>query len=48
MDWLRGMNRVIDYIEKNLTQIIQLESLALIVGCSVYCTIMLRLWFLVC
>ncbi len=36
MDWLQGMNKVIDYIEKNLTQPIQYESLSRIVGCSVY------------
>lgn len=36
MDWLHGMNRVIAYIEENLTQPIQYSSLARIVGCSVY------------
>lgn len=36
MDWLRGMNQVIDYIEENLTEQIHYESLARIVGCSVY------------
>jgi len=36
MDWLKGMNNVIAYIEENLTQPIQYESLAQIVGCSVY------------
>lgn len=36
MDWLKGMNDVVGYIEKNLTQPIQYESLARIVGCSVY------------
>lgn len=36
MDWLKGMNRVIAYIEENLAQPIQYESLARIVGCSVY------------
>ncbi len=36
MDWIRGMNRVSDYIEENLTQDIPYEVLARIVGCSVY------------
>ena len=36
MDWLRGMNNVLEHIEENLTQPIQYESLARIVGCSVY------------
>lgn len=36
MDWLKGMNSVIDYIEKNLTQPISYELLSKIVGCSVY------------
>ena len=36
MDWLRGMNNVLKHIEENLTQQIQYESLARIVGCSVY------------
>jgi AraC family transcriptional regulator len=36
MDWLKGMNNVIEYIEENLTQPIQYESLSKIVGCSVY------------
>ena len=36
MDWLRGMNAVIEYIEENLTQPIKYESLSRIVGCSVY------------
>ena len=36
MDWLKGMNNVIEHIEKNLTQAIQYESLSKIVGCSVY------------
>jgi len=36
MDWLKGMNSVINYIEENLTQPIQYESLSHIVGCSVY------------
>ena len=36
MDWLKGMNRVIEHIEENLTQPIRYESLSRIVGCSVY------------
>ena len=36
MDWLKGMNNVLEYIEKNLTHPIQYESLSRIVGCSVY------------
>lgn len=36
MDWLKGMNKVVDYIEENLTQPIQYEVLSRIVGCSVY------------
>jgi len=36
MDWLKGMNEVVDYIEENLTQPIQYEALSRIVGCSVY------------
>lgn len=36
MDWLKGMNSVIEYIEENLTQPIRYESLSQIVGCSVY------------
>ena len=36
MDWLKGMNNVIEYIEENLTQPIKYESLSRIVGCSVY------------
>jgi len=36
MDWLKGMNRVIAHIEENLTQPIQYESLARMVGCSIY------------
>ena len=36
MDWLKGMNNVIEYIEENLTQPVKYESLARIVGCSVY------------
>ena len=36
MDWLKGMNCVVEYIEENLTQPIKYESLSRIVGCSVY------------
>ncbi|MCL2406512.1 MAG: AraC family transcriptional regulator [Defluviitaleaceae bacterium] len=36
MDWLKGMNDVIEYIEENLTRPIKYESLSRIVGCSVY------------
>jgi len=36
MDWLKGMNNVTQYIEEHLTQPIQHESLARIVGCSIY------------
>ena len=36
MDWLKGMNNVIEYIEENLTQTIKYESLSRIVGCSIY------------
>ncbi|MCL2574462.1 MAG: AraC family transcriptional regulator [Defluviitaleaceae bacterium] len=36
MDWLKGMNDVIEHIEESLTQPIQYESLSHIVGCSVY------------
>ena len=36
MDWLKGMNSVVGYIEDNLTQPIQYQSLSRIVGCSVY------------
>jgi len=36
MDWLKGMNGVVEYIENNLTQPIQHESLSRIVGCSNY------------
>lgn len=35
MDWVKGMNEVVEYIEKNLTQPIRYESLSKIVGCSV-------------
>jgi len=36
MDWLKSMNNVIRYVEENLTQPIQYEILARIVGCSIY------------
>lgn len=36
MDWLKGMNDVLEHIEENLTQHISYESLSQIVGCSVY------------
>jgi AraC family transcriptional regulator len=36
MDWLKGMNHVLEFIEANLSQPIQYESLSKIVGCSVY------------
>ena len=36
MDWLQGMNRVIEHIEENLTNPIPYESLSRIVGCSLY------------
>ena len=35
MDWLKGMNSVMEYIEENLTQPIPYESLSRLVGCSV-------------
>jgi AraC family transcriptional regulator len=36
MDWLKGMDKVVEHIEENLTQPIQYDSLSRIVGCSVY------------
>jgi len=36
MDWLNGMNRVVQHIEENLLQTISYEELSRIVGCSVY------------
>jgi len=36
VDWLKGMNGVVQHIENNLTLPIQYESLSRIVGCSVY------------
>jgi len=36
MDWLKGMNRVIEHIEENLTNPMPYELLSRIVGCSLY------------
>ena len=36
MDWLNGLNKVMGYIEENLTDRIRYESLASMAGCSVY------------
>ena len=36
MDWLKGMNNVVRYVEENLTQPIEYETMASIVGCSTY------------
>jgi len=36
MDWLKGMNGVIEHIEENLTQSISYNTLSRMVGCSVY------------
>lgn len=36
MDWLNGLNKVMSYIEENLTNQIRHESLASMAGCSVY------------
>ncbi len=36
MDWIQSMNKVVDYIEDNLTNAIEMESMAKLVGCSVY------------
>ncbi|MCL2212549.1 MAG: AraC family transcriptional regulator [Oscillospiraceae bacterium] len=36
MDWLKGMNNVVEHIEENLTQTIRYDTLSQIVGCSVY------------
>lgn len=36
MDWLNGMNDVLEFIEDNLSQPIQYESLSKIVSCSAY------------
>ncbi len=36
MDYLQGMNQVVAYIEENLTEQIRHETLARMVGCSVY------------
>ena len=36
MNWLKGMNTVVRYVEKNLTQPIEYELMARMVGCSSY------------
>ena len=36
MDWLKGMNRVVEHIEEHLALPLPYESLSRIVGCSVY------------
>ena len=36
MDWLKGMNSVVEHIEANLTEQIQYDELARMVGCSAY------------
>jgi len=36
MDWLRGMNNVLKYVEENLTMPMEYEAMARIVGCSIY------------
>lgn len=36
MDWLNGLNRVMGYIEENLTEQLDKELLAHMVGCSIY------------
>ena len=36
MDWLNGLNRVMRYIEENLTEQLDKEILARMVGCSIY------------
>lgn len=36
MDWLKGMNNVVRYVEESLTEPIEYEVPARIVGCSVY------------
>ena len=36
MDWFKGMNNVVRYVEENLTQPIEYEKMARIVGCSTY------------
>ena len=36
MDWLKGMNDVVRHIEENLTEPIQYQVLARMVGCSLY------------
>ncbi|MCL2405002.1 MAG: AraC family transcriptional regulator [Defluviitaleaceae bacterium] len=36
MDWLKGMNDIVEHIEANLQDVIDYESLSRMVGCSVY------------
>lgn len=36
MDWLNGLNQVVEYIEENLTGTLRYEDMARMVGCSVY------------
>ena len=36
MDWLRGMNGVMEYLEENLSGDISYGDMARMVGCSVY------------
>ncbi len=36
MDWMNGLNRVMGYIEENLTEPLDREILARMVGCSIY------------
>jgi len=36
MDWLQGMNRVVEYIEENLTRKVTHMAISRIVGCSAY------------
>ena len=36
MDWFKSMNKIVEYIEENLTEPIKYELLARMIGCSVY------------
>ena len=36
MDWLRGMNGMMEYLEENLSGDISYGDMARMVGCSVY------------
>ena len=36
MDWLNGLNKIMGYIEENLTGELDKEMLARMVGCSIY------------